>query len=142
MAGVKVDISATTDKLQAGVDEANDILDSLKSQVDSVKNSFLSLAAVTAGALSFEGLKSSFDQLATYADSVQNMQAMVGGSLESLTTLSGVASLTGVSFTGLGRSVSEAALQVEKAGKDSWDAGRTSFATAWPEFKGSSRTSG
>jgi hypothetical protein len=123
MAGVRVEISATTDKLQAGVDQASDILDSLSKSVDTVKDAFLALGAVTVGAVSFEGLKSTFDQLASYADSVQNMQATVGGSLESLTTLSGVASLTGTSFGGLGRDVSNAALEVQKAGKDAWTPG-------------------
>jgi hypothetical protein len=48
--------------------------------------------------LSFEGLKAGFDSLAKFADEFQNAQAKIGGSLESVTTLSGVATLAGVSW--------------------------------------------
>lgn len=117
---VSVEFGASTGKLEAGVQRVNDSLDSIQSHLSSLTDGFRSLAEIAGIALSFEGLKAAFNDLSTYADSIQNAQAKIGGSLESLTTLAGVATLAGVSFDALTEEVERAGLQVQRSTKDAY----------------------
>lgn len=112
---VQVEFGASVGELKSAVDDVNSSLDSIKSHVEGVGNAFVSLAALAGVALSFEGFKSTFDQLADFADQMQDAQARMGGSLEDMTTLSGVAKMTGVSFEALTQSVVNANRQMLSA---------------------------
>lgn len=117
---VSVEFGASTGELESGVERVNSSLDSIQSHLESLTDGFKSLAALGGIALSFEGLKSGFNDLAAFADGIQNAQARMGGSLESLTTLSGVAALTGVSFDTMTEEIARAGLQVQRSTKDAY----------------------
>ena len=117
---VSVEFGASTGELKSAIDEVNSSLDSIKSHVDGVASGLTSLAALAGVALSFEGLKAGFDSLAQFADQIQNAQAKMGGSLETITTLSGVATLAGVSFGSLTEEVARASLQVQRSTSDAY----------------------
>ena len=117
---VSVEFGASTGELESGVQRVNASLDSIQSHLESLTDGFKTLGEIAGVALSFEGLKSGFNDLATYADSIQNAQAKIGGSLESLTTLAGVATLAGVSFDSLTEEVARAGLQVQRSTKDAY----------------------
>jgi len=117
---VSVEFGASTGELKSAIDEVNSSLDSIKSHVEGVSGGLTSLAELAGVALSFEGLKAGFDSLSRFADQIQNVQARMGGSLESITTLSGVATLAGVSFNSLSEEVARANLQVQKSTSDAY----------------------
>lgn len=117
---VSVEFGASTGELKSAVDDVNASLDSIKGHVEGLTSGFQSLAALAGVALSFEGLKAGFNELAAFADEIQNAQSRMGGSLESMTTLSGVATLTGVSFRSLTQDVALANLQVQKSVSDAY----------------------
>jgi hypothetical protein len=117
---VEVQFGATTGELKSAIDEVNSSLDSIKSHVEGLTSGFQTLAGLAGVALSFDGLKAGFDSLAKFADEIQNAQARVGGSLESITTLSGVAALAGVSFNSLTEDVARANLEVQKSTSDAY----------------------
>lgn len=117
---VKVEFGASTGDLESGVERVNASLDSIQSHLESLSDGFRMLGEIAGVAISFEGLKSGFQDLATYADSIQNAQAKIGGSLDSLTTLAGVATLAGVSFDALTEEVGRASLQVQRSTKDAY----------------------
>jgi hypothetical protein len=117
---VSVEFGASTGELKSAIDDVNSSLDSIKSHVEGVTSGLQTLAGLAGVALSFEGLKAGFDSLAKFADEIQNAQAKIGGSLESVTTLSGVATLAGVSFRSLTHEVALANLQVQKSTSDAY----------------------
>src|SRR5579864_5802553 len=110
---VEVQFGASVGELKSAVDDVNSSLDSIKSHVEGVAEGFSALAGIAGVALSFEGLKSGFDQLAAFADEIQNAQSRMGGTLEDMTTLSGIATMTGVSFRSLSQDVAAANVQVQ-----------------------------
>lgn len=120
MSRVSVEFGASIGELKSAVDEVNSSLDSIKGHAESAASGFAALAEIAGIALSFEGLKTGFDQLAAFADQIQNAQSKVGGSLESITTLSGVAAMAGVSFQSLTQGVASANLQVQKSASDAY----------------------
>lgn len=117
---VEVQFGASIGELKSAVDQVNSSLDTIKGHVEGVASAFVGLAGLAGAALSFEGLKSSFNDLAAFADQIMNAQARMGGTLEDMTTLSGVAKLTGVAFQGLTGAVAAANLQVQRSTTDAY----------------------
>lgn len=121
MSKVNVEFGATLDDLKSGVDEVNSTLDGVKSHLDSLSEGFRTLAEIAGVTLTFAGLEAEFQSLAEFANQMQDAQARMGGSLESITTLNGVAAMAGVSFKSLERSVEEASLNLQKSTKDAFN---------------------
>lgn len=117
---VQVEFGASTGELKSAVDDVNSSLDSIKGHIEGLTEGFKSLGEIVGVALSFEGLKAGFESLAAFADQIQNAQAKMGGSLESMTDLSGIAAMTGISFQSLTQDVASASLQVQKSTSDAY----------------------
>ncbi len=120
MSRVQVEFGASIGQLQSAVDDVNSSLDSIKSHVEGVSEAFTALASLAGVALSFEGLKSSFEGLANFASQIQNAQARMGGTLEDMTTLAGIAQLTGTSFATMSSAIENASLTVQKSAADAY----------------------
>lgn len=119
---VQVRFSADVSNLVGGIGQINDA-------ISTVSNSLKALAALAGVALTFEGLKSSFNDLAAFADEVQNTQAKVGGTIQSMTLFSGVATMAGVSFKSLADTYSSATTQLARAAVDGFDPTNKALAT-------------
>ena len=115
---VTVEFGASTTELKNAVDDVNTSLDSVKGHTQSLADDLKALAALGGIVLTFDGLKQGFDSLTAFAGQVQSAQSQMGGSLQSMTTLSGVAAMTGVSFQSLQQAVAEANLNIQKSTKD------------------------
>src|ERR1700684_1798082 len=105
---VYVRFGAQLDDLIDGVKQAKTSIESIGDSTDKITEGFKTLAEVAGVSISIEGFKSFVQSMADLGSHTQDSMARLGQSAEQITTLQGVASVAGISFEGLQRSIEKA----------------------------------